>query len=111
MEEGRYLVRATSAEATQAFLREQAGLEVPLEVLRARAQAAARRREALEAEAGGPWQPAPVPRDWEPHLERVARRPLFQRLFGPRAWRFAAVPVQRLLTVQPYVVSAAARFA
>jgi len=102
--QGRYLLGVTAAEETLAFLR-RAGDEggVPsaeeLALRTARAQGLRLQRPASVTAAGA----EPVPERWRPHLERVAARPLFQRLYSARPWQFAAVPLGSLLTVQPHL--------
>ncbi len=98
---GRYLLGVTPLREATRFLRDQgADGRAPAD-LAARAEAAAawrgRRGQPPRIEAAAP-DPA-----WGPHLERVAARPLFQRQFGARRWRFATVPFGAVVSPQPFV--------
>jgi hypothetical protein len=101
--QGRYLLGVTAPEETLAFLRRSADEGAPdAEELAARTAVAVRRRRERPAEAilGAP---EPVPARWQAHLEEVAARPIFERLYGHQRWQFAAVRLQSLLSVQPHL--------
>jgi len=100
--EGRYLLDATSPEDTLAFLLRNTETAVDAADLAARTAAAREIRSkcaALETLAG----PGPTPAAWQDHLDRVAARPLFQRMFAGMRWQFASVPLRSLISVQPHV--------
>jgi hypothetical protein len=96
---GRHLLGVTPPGETARVLRDQ-GAAVPGD-LEAREAAAVLLREGR----GGPPAAEALPPDpsWEEHLARVAARPLFERQFGRRRWRFAAVPLRALVAPQPSV--------
>jgi hypothetical protein len=100
--EGRYLLGATPAADTLAFLRRNTDLLLSPTALAERSAAAERARQGRPRPEDLP-RPQPAPDAWRPHLDRVAARPLFQRLFGEAEWQFAAVPVASLIAVQPHV--------
>ena len=100
--EGRYLLGANRLEDTMSFLRRQAEYDEPAETVAERAEQARRircERGAPDLDAG----PEDPPAEWAAHLEAVAQRPLFQRLYGQQRWRFARVPIASLVTVQPHL--------
>lgn len=100
--EGRYLLGVTPLADTLAFLARNAEITLAPDALAARTAEAERyRRGCPRPEALPP--PEPAPAAWREHLDRVAARPLFQRLFGGARWSFAAVPVASLISVQPHV--------
>lgn len=98
--EGRYLLGATPLEEAWRFLHHQYGLTLDRSELQTRMEAAEglrRARPPLTADAA-----EPLP-EWREHLEAVAARPLFRGLFQGQAWRFAAVPLAGLISVQPHL--------
>lgn len=99
---GRYLLGVDTDEEMLGFLRQQADDETWLDGLEQRTVAARQARGRRQA-SGVPEGPGPVPDAWRAHLERVARRPMFQRLFRGQAWAFASVPIASLISVQPHL--------
>lgn len=99
--DGRYLLGVTSDEETLAFLQRQTGLAPNPAELAQRARVA-RQRRASRGAMPAP-EVTPAPEAWRDHLQRVAARPLFQRLYAGRPWQFAAVPLDALVCVQPFL--------
>jgi len=100
--EGRYLLGTTPLEQTLHTLRREYEVDISPEELAERttlAEAARRGRPGVGSLAGV----RDVPEAWRAHVAAVADRPLFQRLYRDQRWRFAAVPVGSLISVQAHL--------
>jgi hypothetical protein len=99
---GRWLLGVTPVAETERLVRQQSADGVGPGDLRERdaAAAACRAHRPPEPEGAEPVPPDPA---WEQHLARVAARPLLQRQFDGRRWRFASVPLSALVVPQPSV--------
>ena len=98
--EGRYLLGVTDPAQTLAFLRRCSDAPPDAAALARRSALAAERRAARPPLQGAA---EPVPAVWQEHLDQVATRPVFQSLYPAGRWRFAAVPLRALLTVQAHL--------
>lgn len=100
--EGRYLLGVTDMEEARRYLKHECDTPISDEDLADRIRIAEAIRRAR------PVTPTPalagdVPDSWRPHLEAVAARPLFRRLYDQVRWRFATVPTEGLITVQAHL--------
>lgn len=100
--EGRYLLGATGIEETLSFLKRQCEVDISAEALAERTAVAERIRQDRPPVGSLP-DAQEAPEDWQPHLDAVAARPLFRRLFDGHRWQFAAVSVGSIISVQPHL--------